>query len=156
MDNNADSAEHALRQLVQLGTVTEHDDERFGLALDRLTTRSDDDEQPITKPFPRSEPKLREPRGEKPSRDRDRDGRRVSLTTTHGPRKMIEGRVDMIRTGAAYIVSELLDTDVYIDQKHLGGAMHGDTVRALLFLCAARPTQRYDSSQTRRRNRSRA
>ncbi len=141
VENNVDSAEHALRQLVQLGTVTEHADERFGLALDRLTTRSEEENQPASKPFPRTEQsKAREPRGEKPSFDRDRDARRVSLTTERGPRKMIEGRVDMIRTGAAYIVSELLDTDVYIHQKHLGGAMHGDTVRALLF--SAPPARR--------------
>ena len=141
VENNVDSAEHALRQLVQLGTVTEHADERFGLALDRLTTRSEEENQPASKPFPRTEqPKSRAPRGEKPSFDRDRDARRVSPSTERGPRKMIEGRVDMIRTGAAYIVSELLDTDVYIHQKHLGGAMHGDTVRALLF--SAPPARR--------------
>ena len=138
IDNNADSAEHALRQLAQLGTVIEQEDERFSLALDRLTTRPTDEDQPAPKQIPRPAAAPREQRGEKSTPDRD--ARRMSLTTTRGPRKMIEGRVDMIRTGAAYIVSELLDTDVYIHQKHLGGAMHGDMVRVLLF--SAPPARR--------------
>ena len=39
----------------------------------------------------------------------------------------------MTRTGAAYIVSELMDTDVYVPPKYVNGALNGDTVRVLLF-----------------------
>lgn len=39
----------------------------------------------------------------------------------------------MTRTGAAYIVSELMDTDVYVPPKYINGALNGDTVRVLLF-----------------------
>ncbi len=39
----------------------------------------------------------------------------------------------MTRTGAAYIVSEMLDTDVYVSPKHVNGALNGDTVQVLLF-----------------------
>ncbi len=139
VDNNKDSATHALHQLVQLGTVTALEEGRFSLSLDRLTTtRSTDDEDVLETPIPQTVSAPREPRLEKFTADRD--ARQVSMKTTRNPRKMIEGRVDMIRTGAAYIVSELLDTDVYIHQKHLNGAMHGDTVRVLLF--SAPPARR--------------
>ncbi|MFT4535471.1 MAG: ribonuclease R [Saprospiraceae bacterium] len=39
------------------------------------------------------------------------------------------GRVDMIRTGAAYIVVEELEDDVYVNEKNLNGAMNKDIVK---------------------------
>jgi ribonuclease R len=39
------------------------------------------------------------------------------------------GRVDMIRTGAAYIVVEELEDDVYVNEKNLKGAMNKDIVK---------------------------
>ena len=39
----------------------------------------------------------------------------------------------MTRTGAAYIITDDLDSDVYIAPKHINGALNGDTVSILLF-----------------------
>ncbi|MBK6998316.1 MAG: ribonuclease R [Lewinellaceae bacterium] len=66
-------------------------------------------------------------------------------------RKMVEGRVDMTRTGAAYIVSELMDTDVYVPPKYVNGALNGDTVRVLLFAPAPYRGGRRGASQTQRK-----
>ncbi len=44
----------------------------------------------------------------------------------------------MTRTGAAYIVADSLDSDVYIAPKYIHGALNGDTVRVLLFSSAPR------------------
>jgi ribonuclease R len=115
VDNNRDSAEHALQKLVEAGTVTEFPDGRFGLALERIIKV--DEPPPPTAPRPVSAPP--------PERQRE--------FSSGNSRKFVEGRVDMTRTGAAYLVSELLDSDVYISVKHVNGALHGDTVRALLF-----------------------
>jgi ribonuclease R len=40
----------------------------------------------------------------------------------------LTGRVDMTRSGAAYIVCEGLDNDIYVNAKHLNSALNGDTV----------------------------
>ena len=42
--------------------------------------------------------------------------------------KQVSGRVDLIRSGAAYIVVDTEDDDVYVPQKFLNSAMHGDKV----------------------------
>lgn len=118
VDNNKDSAEYALMQLVQAGSVAEVSEHKYGIALDRLTIKS---------PVPEKE--------DKPEKV-DRPApllRRQTLEKKPAGRKIIEGRVDMTRTGAAYIVSELMDTDVYIPSKYMNTALNGDIVRIQLF-----------------------
>lgn len=111
LENNKDSVEHALRQLEQASSVYAFKENKFGVALERLTVKS-------------SVPRAPEPA--KPAKEMRRAPAAVE-------KKMIEGRVDMTRSGAAYIVSELMDTDVYVAPKYLNGALNGDTVRVLLF-----------------------
>jgi ribonuclease R len=114
VENNRDSIEHALRQLVQNGVATEFPDGKFGVALEKFSYEDDDQNKASASPKPRAKPPVH-PKKEGNSR------------------KIIEGRVDMTRTGAAYIVSEMMDTDVYVPTKYVNGALHGDTVRVLLF-----------------------
>lgn len=40
-----------------------------------------------------------------------------------------EGRVDMIRSGAAYIIPEDGSTDIFVPAKHLNHALNGDLVK---------------------------
>lgn len=48
-------------------------------------------------------------------------------------KKLMEGRVDMTRTGSAYIVMDGEQEDVYVPAKHLKGAMNGDEVQISVF-----------------------
>lgn len=116
VDNNRDSAEHAMQQLVLNGMVTEFPDGKFGVALDRFSP-----EEPKTTQKPEKEPFA------------DRKSKAPVLKSSSNQRKIIEGRVDMTRTGAAYIVSEMMDTDVYIPVKYVNSALNGDIVRVMLF-----------------------
>ena len=131
IENNRDSAEHALMQLVQAGSVAQFDENKFGIALDRLTVKDE-----------RVKSDLEQKKSDKSFKDEDSskfkttnsgDQRQSSNIQGSKSRKMVEGRVDMTRTGAAYIVSELMDTDVYVPPKYVNGALNGDTVRVLLF-----------------------
>ncbi len=115
VENNKDSAEHALRQLVQIGSVAEFSENKFGIRL----AANDESKQQNRKT-------------EKPKNVKF-ENRQPSTVNRQPSRKFIEGRVDMTRTGSAYIVSELLDTDVYVPPKYVNGALNGDTVRVLLF-----------------------
>ena len=121
VENNKDSAEHALRQLVEAGSVAEISENKFGVALDRLTIKSPEPAEKEEHPQPvraeRVTPLLKRQQPEKKP----------------AGRKIVEGRVDMTRTGAAYIVSELMDTDVYIPSKYMNSALNGDIVKVLLF-----------------------
>ncbi len=47
----------------------------------------------------------------------------------HSTRVDIIGRVQVLNSGSAYIISEESDEDVFVSQRHLGNAFHGDTVR---------------------------
>lgn len=123
VENNNDSAEHALRQLLEVGSVAEFSLNRFGIALSKLTSAPVEEEEATEKPYKNREERNRE--------DRSRVEKYKSPASK--TRKVIEGRVDMTRTGAAYIVSELLDTDVYVSPKYVNGALNGDTVQVLLF-----------------------
>jgi ribonuclease R len=123
VDNNKDSAEYALQQLVQTGAVIEFSTNTFGPALNRfIQTDEPEEEAPAIE-----KPAFRE------KKQADQSPSRVSRMPTPKQRKIIEGRVDMTRTGAAYIVSELQDTDIYVPPKHVNGALHGDIVRVLMF-----------------------
>ncbi len=126
VENNKDSAENALRQLVQVGSVVEHSLNRFGIALGNLTSAPN--EAIAEKPKKSRPEKSRVEPFQRPEEKRDKTANRDNKA-----RKVIEGRVDMTRTGAAYIVSELLDSDVYISPKYVNGALNGDTVQVLLF-----------------------
>ncbi len=143
-DNNKDSVEHALRQLAQAGSVREFDEGKFGVALERLTTE-EPELPPVAarlapvlerSPKPRTvEPRARtiEPRPASAEPKAFPGDRERVKPSPAGQRKVIEGRVDMTRSGAAYIVSELLDSDVYVAPKYINGALNGDTVRVMLF-----------------------
>lgn len=120
--NSKDSALHALQQLTRLGTVAEFSLNRYGIALHKLIV---EDEAPADeKPIGKSREKT--PAETKPARNH-------SEYTTPQNRKTIEGRVDMTRTGAAYIVTDQLEVDVYVPPKYINGALNGDTVQVLLF-----------------------
>lgn len=53
-------------------------------------------------------------------------------------RKLIEGYVDMTRTGAAYIECEGQDDDIYVAAKNLGSALHGDRVQVAFWVARGR------------------
>ncbi|MBX2892554.1 MAG: ribonuclease R [Saprospiraceae bacterium] len=125
VENNKDSAEYALRQLVQAGSVAEFSEGKFGVALERLTV---DDARHTAD----GERKPKNTRAEK-QKSTKAENREPATGNRASSRKFIEGRVDMTRTGAAYIVSELRETDVYVPPKHVNGALNGDIVRVLLF-----------------------
>lgn len=50
-----------------------------------------------------------------------------------GSSKTIVGEVDAIRSGAAFVISEDLDSDVFIPRKFMAGAYDKDTVKVELF-----------------------
>lgn len=127
VDNNKDSAEHALQQLIQAGSVAEFSENKYGIALAKFTLNVEDDASVETPPAKQKTDFPDKKRAEQKERQQPAGGRSLSQ------RKFVEGRVDMTRTGAAYIVSELLDTDVYIPPKYVNGALNGDTVRVLMF-----------------------
>lgn len=45
----------------------------------------------------------------------------------------ILGTVDLTSNGSAYIMSSEIEKDIYISQRSMGGALHGDTVKVLLY-----------------------
>lgn len=120
IENNKDSVEHALLQLEQAGSVRSYKENKFGIALERLTAPREEKQEGKTTAAPA--------RDGKANKETSR-----AKSPASGQRKIIEGRVDMTRSGAAYIVSEWLDTDVYVAPKYLNGALNGDTVKVLLF-----------------------
>jgi ribonuclease R len=121
VENNKDSVNHALLYLVEAGSVVERSEGKFTAALDRLTKVPDT----VTEPEKKSV--------------KDKYSAKTPLPGhSLAGRKIIEGRVDMTRTGAAYIVSEMLDTDVYVAPKYVNGALNNDTVRVLLFSTSPR------------------
>ncbi len=150
VENNRDSTEHALQQLVQAGSVAEFAENKYGIALGRLTV---DDGEGIPdhgkKAHDKSSLKDEFSKAKRPDIQRPPSFSQPVAGKTS--RKIVEGRVDMTRTGAAYIVSELMDTDVYVPPKYVNGALNGDTVRVLLFAPAPYRGARRGVSQIQRK-----
>lgn len=111
LDNNKDSIEHAVTKLVMAGSVVPYPHDKFGVALDRLT--------------------LQEP--EKPVRRQEATGKKEAPKARRAPDKFIVGKVDMTRTGAAYVVTDEMESDVYVSPRYVNNALNGDQVRVLLF-----------------------
>lgn len=147
VENNRDSTEHALLQLVQAGSVAQFAEGKFGIALGRLTGAEDDSRTPA----PGSEVKTTKTTEAQDSRFGKSKSEPSSSHRTPVSRKIIEGRVDMTRTGAAYIVTDMMDTDVYVPPKYVNSALNGDTVRVLLFAPAPYRGVRRGVSQTQRK-----
>lgn len=143
VENNRDSAEHALLQLVQAGSVAEVSENKYGVALGRITVA---DNNPNTAPKPRNEPA--EKTAKKPT-EREPNSR-FSRDKSSKSRQIIEGRVDMTRSGAAYIVTEMMDTDVYVPPKYVNSALNGDIVRVQLFAPSPHRGGRRGSTQVRK------
>lgn len=61
----------------------------------------------------------------------DRD--QVASKEGKGSGTLVEGKVDMTRTGAAYIVCDGMEEDVYVPAKNLKGALNGDKVQVEVF-----------------------
>ncbi len=119
IENNKDSVEYALLQLQQAGSVQAFKENKFSVALERLTLPREKSE-----PAPGARQKqLPEP---------------ASRKSTGATRKIIEGRVDMTRSGSAYIVTDSLDSDVYVAPKYVHSALNGDIVQVVLFPTAYR------------------
>ncbi|MEZ4940165.1 MAG: hypothetical protein R3D58_04825 [Saprospiraceae bacterium] len=121
IENNKDSVEYALNQLVVAGSVKSYKDGRYGIALERLT---------VDEPAAEKMPKVSAKKADKKAAPKQK--------TTAKPEKVIEGRVDMTRSGAAYIVTDSMENDVYVAPRYLNSALNGDIVRVLLFPTAYR------------------
>ncbi len=61
-------------------------------------------------------------------------GKRVSdaPATSKSNEKVYEGRVDMTRSGSAYVITDALEEDVFISSRNLGGALNKDIVQVKL------------------------
>jgi ribonuclease R len=127
LNSNKDAVNYAIGQLIQAGSVYEVVEGKFMAALDRLITP--DPEETVTVAIPKV-PVSGE--RERPARQTERNFEGAPSANARAPRaigRVVTGRVDMARSGVAYIVTEDMDQDVFIAPRDLGSAMHGDTVQ---------------------------
>jgi ribonuclease R len=137
VENNKDSVAHGLRSLVEAGSAIELKEGKYAAALNRLVQIPDDDdldEDTSAGVIPPQADRYgaRGEVGAKFQREEKGSPREQARRGTP-QRKQIEGTVDLTRTGAAYVVNDTLDSDVYIPVRHVNGALHGDRVRVMLF-----------------------
>lgn len=60
---------------------------------------------------------------------KDKTNERPSRRTQRGGGKVYEGRVDMTKSGAGYMVCDELKEDVYVPARFMHGALNGDTAK---------------------------
>ena len=66
-------------------------------------------------------------------------GKHIRLIQSARKGTLVEGRIDMTKTGAGFLVSPTLDRDAYIPAKGLNTALDGDLVRVELYKDQGRP-----------------
>lgn len=154
IDNNKDSVEHALRQLEEMGAVCEVKEGRFvALYEDPTLFDTDSDEAGTvaeTGETANDEPgmsreemtKYARRQAEKTERKTLKQEKKTPANGKNATPKQYEGVVDMTRTGAAYIVNDTIQSDIYVSQRNLNGALNGDTVLVSVF--PPRPRRRRD------------
>ncbi|MEO1514024.1 MAG: ribonuclease R [Bacteroidota bacterium] len=104
--NTKDSVHHALTTLQQEGKLLPIDEYKFRLNKESL---SEDSTSHSHSNSSRTSSRTKEVRG-----------------------KTVEGYVDMTRTGAAYIIVDNMEQDVYVPARRMNFAFHGDKVRIAL------------------------
>ena len=115
VQNNKDSIKYALEQLVARKEVRDLGDYKYQIAKANTDDSANNKER-------------RRDRKDRPDRRRnDRDRR--SGGRGKGDRQTAEGRVDMTRSGSAFIIVEGMENDIFVNQRKLGSALNGDTVR---------------------------
>ncbi len=124
INNNKDSINYALEQLELNG---------------QLVAASNWDKTPeIVEENGAQNGALVAERSERPRRTERPDRTRKKESEHDTPRATYMGTVDMARSGAAYIVCEGLEADVYVPSKFLNGALHGDKVKVAVFTARGR------------------
>jgi len=101
ISNNRDAVEHALQQLLEKDKIVPINDYKYKLNKAGL-------------PKDQQVNETEESTGEKPR---------------YQPKKLYEGRVDMTRSGSAYIVVDGMEQDVHVSARRLRGALNGDRVQ---------------------------
>ena len=83
----------------------------------------------------KTEREIKPERTPKPEREwkTDRDVKPARMAGKSSAGKLVEGIVDMTRTGAAYVVNDTMNSDIYVPQRHVNGALHGDKVVVSVF-----------------------
>lgn len=144
IDNNKDSVEHALRQLEMNGSVNEVKAGKFSAVYGNdsapaqtFETEPDESAQPefVKKPARSIERKAFSKDAKSFSKEEkpDRFQKNDQKSPKKAGRKVVEGVVDMTRTGAAYVINDTTVSDIYVPQRYMGGAINGDTVRVEIF-----------------------
>lgn len=67
------------------------------------------------------------------------DSNKVKLIASKNSANRIEGKIDMTKTGSAFLMSSQLDRDAFISSRNLNTALDGDTVIANVFKASSRP-----------------
>jgi ribonuclease R len=66
-------------------------------------------------------------------------GNKLKLVVSVKGKNVVEGRIDMTRTGSAFLISPQLEKDAFISGKNLNTALDGDLVRVNITKAAPRP-----------------
>lgn len=115
--NNKDSVKYALEQLEQSGQLKTIKKPKLGQIVADMH-----EAQTSAQPTDKS---ILEKKSGRVSNNTD--------TTSRPQNGVYVGKVDITRTGAAYIICEGLEDDVYVNMKSLNGALHGDKVKISAF-----------------------
>jgi ribonuclease R len=122
--NNKDSVQYALDQLESSGQLKAIQAAQITGANIETAITSDEPFVPKANPLVRA------------NRNSSSDSKVSTSDDSKGDIRKIRpqngtyiGTVDVTRTGAAYIVCEGLENDVYVNAKSLNGALHGDKVK---------------------------
>ncbi len=116
LEANKDAVAYAIGQLIQAGSVYEVVPGKYTAALDRLITPDPNETHTVAIP----KVAIKEMSVKVSPSANARNSTKARRTVT--------GRVDMARSGVAYIITEDMEQDVFVAPRDLGGAMHGDTV----------------------------
>ena len=111
--NNKDSVKHALDQLEQSGQLKAIQKPK----VQDVQIDTQESETPL------------KAEGLSQNRTMRSSIRETKTPAERGQNGTYIGTVDVTRTGAAYIVCEGLENDVYVNMKSLNGALHGDKVK---------------------------
>ena len=118
VSNNRDSVAYALEQLELNGKLAATKPETTADITEIAPEKIDIDENPE---------KVK--RFDRPEKQGKEEFRKSVLPKRSLKTNSYEGVVDTTKTGAAYIICQGLEKDIFVPQKKLNGALHGDKVR---------------------------
>lgn len=138
VENTRDNIEEAIDHLLSKNLIISYKDVKYGALLGDEGMRSTSEKPVFKMERIRTENTDNQPFKKEDKRPDKREKSKEQGRNDKVRRKVVVGKIDMTRSGTAYVVSPDNEDDAFVNLKNLKNALHGDKVKAEIWYANGR------------------